>query len=46
MTTYIVYIGSVLDNIFDTLEEAENRVAEITNKYAFINPDIIHITIG
>ena len=40
---YTVFVGGVFDNSFDTLEKAEDRVAEIINKYDFINPDIIHI---
>ena len=43
MTTYIVFVANIIDSSFDTLEEAENRVAEITSKYQFVNPDTIHI---
>ena len=41
--TYIVFIGSTMDSSFDTLADAECRVAEICGKYQFVNPDIIHI---
>lgn len=41
--TYLVFVAGTLDNIFFSLEEAENRVAEITSKYAWINPEKIHI---
>ena len=46
MTTYIVYVGTTLDDIFETFEDAENRVAKIMSKYPFVNPDIIHIAMG
>lgn len=41
--TYLVFVAGTLDNTFFSLEEAENRVAEITGKYAWINPEKIHI---
>ena len=41
--TYTVYIAGILNSIHNTLEDAENRVAEIISKYEFVNPDNVYI---
>lgn len=42
--TYIVFVAGTMDSSFDTLAEAEARVAEIARLYTFIDTDTIHIT--
>ena len=44
MDRYMVFVANTIDSSFDTLEEAENRVAEIRSAYPFVDPDAIHIT--
>lgn len=41
--TYLVFVAGTLDSIHSTLDKAEMRIAEITSKYAWINPEKIHI---
>ena len=43
-TRFMVVVGSMMDSSFDTYEEAENRVAEIKSKYAWIADIDVHIT--
>ena len=43
MGNFIVFVADVMENFYDTLVEAENRVAEIISKYPFVDPDLIHI---
>ena len=45
MTNYMVFVASIMDSSYSTLEEAEKRVAEIVNKYDFLDPDTVHITV-
>lgn len=41
--TYLVFVAGTLDSIHSTLDDAEMRVSEITSKYAWMDPEKIHI---
>lgn len=41
--TYLVFVAGTLDSIHSTLDDAEMRISEITSKYAWMDPEKIHI---
>lgn len=41
--TYTVYTNGILVDIFDSLEKAENKVAEILSKYSWLTEESVYI---